>query len=341
MKRFFKYLAVLISLLTFIYFVGPKAPIPNLEGDIPVLTSNLEALEKEIKAMENEVKDIRPNNEAQIVWYDSTQKKKTPYSIVYLHGYSASQGEGDPIHKELAKRYACNLYLSRLYGHGITTEDAMIDMTPEKLLASARHALAVGQQLGEKVILMSCSTGSTLAIYMASQHPDDIHALINYSPNIEVADPKSFMLIGPWGLELTRLFLGGNHRSYEASEEAEKFWTNRYRIEAVIAMKALVNATMKKSVFEKVKQPLFLGYYYKDEEHQDQVVSVPHMLQMFDQINTPVKKKKRIAFATVGSHILASKYWSKDIEIVKKETFSFVEKVLGLTVRKKTEFVHE
>ena len=55
---------------------------------------------------------VKPNNEAKIIWADSNHQQ-TDYAIVYLHGFSASQMEGDPVHRNIAKQFHCNLY-SRL-----------------------------------------------------------------------------------------------------------------------------------------------------------------------------------------------------------------------------------
>ena len=44
---------------------------------------------------------LKPDNEARIVWADSS-RQKTAYAIVYLHGFSASLGEGDPTDTDIA-----------------------------------------------------------------------------------------------------------------------------------------------------------------------------------------------------------------------------------------------
>ena len=66
--------------------------------------------------------------------------------------------------------------------------------------------------------------------------------------------------------------------------------------------------------FQKVKQPVFMGYYYKDEEHQDKVVSVPAMLAMFDELGTPADKKQKMAFPNAGEHVIASHFTSGDLD---------------------------
>jgi hypothetical protein len=43
---------------------------------------------------------IKPDNEARVIWANDSLKNKTEYALVYLHGFTASQGEGDPVHRD-------------------------------------------------------------------------------------------------------------------------------------------------------------------------------------------------------------------------------------------------
>ncbi len=320
---------IIILLIAGAFFLGPSAPTPELTTELPQIAEDLRRLEEQINRQEQSIGNIKPDNQARIVWADGYTYEKSPYSLVYLHGFSASQGEGDPIHLEFARRYGCNTYLARLASHGLDEEEAMLDLTPENLLASAKEAVAIGQQIGERVIVMSTSTGGTLALYIASEHTE-FAGLICYSPNIDLFDKTSSLLVGPWGLQLARLVLGGKYNISDLSEEEQQYWTGKYRIEALVALKSLVNATMKEEVFEKVTSPLFLGYYYKDEIAQDSTVSIPRMLEMYEQLGTPDELKRKVAFPDVSGHVIASKYSSKDVESVRKATFEFAEEILKI-----------
>ena len=169
--------------------------------------------------------------------------------------------EADPIHFEFAKRYGYNMYLPRLAGHGIDDIESFKDLKPNQLVESAKEALAIGQLIGEKVIVMSCSTGSTLSIYLAATQPENIESMIMYSPNIDLYDPKSQMLLGPWGLPLAKWMGGGDYRSFTLPKGGEQYWTTKYRIEGVLALRDLMNQTMTDENFGKVTQPFYLGYY--------------------------------------------------------------------------------
>lgn len=329
MVKILKFFLAIIVILVLAFFLGPKVEKPDLGKQLPKMPSDLMALEQQIMQREAVTPNMKPDNEAQIIWYDSIPTK-TPFSIVYLHGWSASQEEGDPMHIETAKRYGCNLYLPRLSGHGLQEKEPMLTLTADKVIDSAKEAIAVAKQLGEKVILMATSTGGTLALHLAGGDPD-VAALLLYSPNVEIFDPNATLLSGPWGLQLAKLVKGGDYHEFDTDIDLKnKYWTTKYRLEALTHLQAMVDELMLPETFEKVNQPVFLGYYYKDAVHQDSVVSVPALLQMFEQLGTATNFKRKVAFPNVGDHVMTSYITSKDLESVKKETFQFLEEVLNL-----------
>lgn len=322
-KRILIGLLSIFGLLALIYVLGPKVASPNLDTSLPKLSMDLEELEEMIKKRETKNAKIKKDNESRIIWYDSIPKK-TEYSIVYLHGWSASQGEGDPVHLQTAKEFGCNLFLPRLAGHGLQEKEAMLNLTADDLITSAKEAIAIGKLIGNKVILMGTSTGGTLALHLASGNPE-IAALILYSPNIEIFDKSSKLLSKPWGLELAKKVKGSNYHSFVPDSELKaQYWTTEYRLEALTHLQALMDATMTSDTFNKIEQPVFLGYFYKNDSIQDQVVSVPAMLSMFDALGTQPSQKYKEAFPEVGDHVMASYITSKDVEAVQEATNAFL-----------------
>jgi len=320
---------ILLGLLVVGFLLGPKSPTPKLEVEIPMVPTNLLSLENFVNEQEASTANIRSDNEARIVWMDSLKYRKAPCSIVYLHGFSASQGEADPLHRELAEHCGCHLYLSRLPDHGLELgEESMLNVTPEKMLKGAAEALAIGEKLGEKVYIMSCSTGSTLGITLAAQHPESVDGLLCYSPNIAVHDTRAKHMTGPWGLQLLRLMFGGKHRTYETPEGGAQYATNRYRLEALLAMQSLVNHSMTPTTWEKITQPIFMGYWYKSDDECDKTVSIPAMKEAYEHFSTPENQKSIQAFPNVGAHIMASPHWSKDMESVRRETLAFGDRFI-------------
>ncbi len=225
-----KWLAGTLFFLAALYLVGPKPSTPVYDPTLPEIPSEALALEQYIRTQESK-HVLKKDNEARIIWNNDSAKQMTEYAVVYLHGFSASQEEGDPVHVNFAKQFGCNLYLARLADHGVDTTDALLYFTPDRFWASAKEALMIGKQLGKKVILVSTSTGGTVALKLAADFPNDVHALINLSPNIRINDPAAFLLNDPWGLQIARLVMGGKYYGTGIAPENERaqYWNGRYR----------------------------------------------------------------------------------------------------------------
>lgn len=319
---------VLVIGLSLAYMFGPKPDTPVLDPTPITNQIAIDELDALIAEKESKMESLKPDNEATIFWVNDSVVK-TEYAVVYLHGLSASRMEGNPVHYEFAKRYGMNMYLPRLQSHGIDIPDALGDLTPENYLQSAKDAIAIGKTIGERVIVMCCSTGGTLAFYLAAHDPE-IEAVIAYSPNIDIFDPNSHILTQPWGLQLTRLAFGGKNRSYEAPDEFKKYWQTSYRLEGLQTTRVLIDETMTTETFSKIKQPVFVGCYYKDEENQDMIVSVRAMRDMMNELGTDESQKVYVEFPDVEAHVITNPLRSKDVESVIGETFRFAEDVVGL-----------
>lgn len=330
--RFFKKVIAVLSIIILIYILGPSPSNPKYNLYLPQLPNTSIELENFI-AKQEKLHQLKPNNEARIVWNNDTTKAITEYAIVYIHGFSASQEEGNPVHRNIAKKFGCNLYLSRLAHHGIDTSEALVNMTAENLWESAKQAYAIGKKLGKKVILMSTSTGGTLSLKLAAEYPE-IAGLILYSPNIKINDPNAWLLNNSWGLQIARLVKGSAYNKIKIDNELYKnYWNDSYRLEATVQLEELLETTMKRNTFTKVKQPALALYYYKNEIEQDDVVDVDAIKDMMERITTPKPLKRSIALPNVGNHVLASPILSKDIASVEKETSKFLEEVVGMKVK--------
>ena len=324
-----KWLLLIPVVLIVAYLLGPSPSTPVYSSAMPAVPAEPAALENYIRQNESAHK-VKPDNEARIVWANDSLKNQTEYVLVYLHGFSASQGEGDPVHRDLAKKFGCNLYLSRLAEHGIDTTEPMVNLTSDNLWNSAKEAVAIGKQLGKKVILVGTSTGGTLALKLAADYPD-IYALILMSPNIAINDPTAWILNNPWGLQVARMVTGSKYLdSKDTNPNYRKYWTWHYRIEAAVNLEELVESTMKKETFEKVKQPVLTLYYYKDKIHQDSTVKVSAIKEMFDELGTPADKKREVAIPNAGNHVIGSWIRSHDVPSVEREAENFMTEVLGI-----------
>ena len=324
-----KWLWAIPVFLIGMYLSGPKPATPLYKTEIPVVPADATQLELYIKNNEAQHK-IKPDNEARIIWANDSLKQKTEYAIVYLHGFSASQAEGDPIHKNTAKEFGCNLYLSRMAEHGIDTVDALINLTADKYWESAKQALAIGKQLGKKVILMGTSTGGTSALQLAATYTNDVAALILMSPNIAINDPTAWLLNNHWGLQIVSLLKSNYITDKDNRPVNKQYWNWQYRVEAVVALEEMLETAMNKKTFEKVKQPVLLLYFYKDEQHQDSRVKVSAMLDMYNELGVADSLKRKQSIPDAGSHIIGSYIQAHDVEGVQKEIEKFIVTVLKI-----------
>ena len=95
-------------------------------------------------------------------------------------------------------------------------------------------------------------------------------------------------------------------------------------------MQKFLDLKMRKSTFKKINIPVFLGYYYKNDSIQDKVVSVPAMLEMFNQLGTPDSLKQKKAFPDIGDHVMTSSLSTSGYEEVVQETVTFFNQILDL-----------
>lgn len=335
-KRIWIVSGSIVLVLGITYLLGPRAEKPDFSSlRFRPANPDLNLLEDSIRRAESSL-PLRPDNEARIIW--AKPYARTRYCIVYLPGNGASQEEGDPIHEAIAHRYGCNLFLARPAEHGLVKEDPMLHIDAATWMQSALDAISVGRVIGDSVILMTCSTGSTLGLYVEASFPGLIAAHILLSPNIDMHDPRSSLLIRPWGLQLARLIMGSKYYGWESPPPATPYWYTRYRIEGLVTLKAMINAAMVPATFRQIHDPVFMAYYYKDAQHQDDVVSVPRMLEMYAQLGTPAALKREVALPDAGTHIIASDMFNTHLESLWIPLTAYCEQILKLAVADSTDW---
>jgi len=117
--------SVFILIFGALYLMGPRVETPELNMDIVKVPSDLNILKKWIDEKEDALGNVRPGNASRIIFNDSLPKK-TKYSVLYLHGFTASGMEGDPVHRDIAKALNANLFIPRLFGHGLDEDEPML-----------------------------------------------------------------------------------------------------------------------------------------------------------------------------------------------------------------------
>ncbi|TXE03424.1 alpha/beta hydrolase [Algoriphagus aquimarinus] len=319
--------------LAIVYMLGPKVQPQELTIEFPEVPTRLAELRSYVQQREDSVIGLKQGNEAYIVWADSLNKRKTPYSIVYIHGFGASPMEGDPVHRFLAAHFGANLFVTRLPDHGIRRENGMEYMSAQALANAAGEAYQIGKSLGDEVIVVGTSMGGALTLLLASQQPD-IKAVAVYSPAVRDYGEKLSAFFSPWMEKMMEMTMMKKKMIHQPREgEKAMYWSEDYHINAYESLAIVMYSNMNENTFKKIKQPLFLAYYYKDNETQDMVVSVPKMKEMFEQISTPAELKREKAFPNAGDHVIGSSITSGDWEGVLFSTIDFLENVVKIPAK--------
>ena len=308
------------AILVVAYLLGPRPATPTYSAMLPNLTDDLQQLEADVRHHEAAL-PLKPDVEARIVWADTT-RAVTDVAIVYLHGFSGTWHDGSPAIEEVARRTGANLYLARLHGHGLRVAEPLADYSPDSVYADAVHALAVGKRLGRKVVIIGTSTGCTLGLMLAARFPSDVTLVVNWSPNIALRHPLSFLSNNPWGLTLTRIVVGGDYRATKMQNpERAKYWYMKYRIEGIQQLQELLETSMTKETFTAIKQPVLTMCWYSNEAVQDSIVSVDAMRTMHEQLSS---QRKRFLPLDADAHEIGYAAESKAVQTVVNESVRWI-----------------
>ena len=180
--------------------------------------------------------------------------------------------------------------------------------------------------------MVSTSTVGSVALKLCGEFPD-IVANIMISPNIAINDKNAWLLNNRWGLQIAHLVIGQHKVADDTTAIYAQYWNNRYSTGALVQLEELLESTMKESTFIKVTQPSLMLYYFRDDDHQDDVVKVSAMKRMFLQLGTPDSLKRQVAIPNAENHVLASPIKSKDVQSVRKEVERFATEILKLQTR--------
>lgn len=271
---------VLVTLSALIIFFSSKKSDFVPPSEKKQITGNPEIY---LKKSESQFKDIRPDTEKKIIWANKN-KLKTEYSIVYIHGFSASRQETSPLCELVAEKMNANLFYTRLSGHGRGSAP-MGEVNTSDYIRDAIEAYEIGKLIGEKVIVIGMSTGGTLAIYLAMQEwTSEAMAYILISPNLGLASPVDQILTTPFSEKIIQ-FIVGNQFSWTPEDPLrQKYWTTSYPSVAIPRMMKLVKY-VRESNLEKISSPLLLIY-----SKSDNVVNPVLTEKAFHRIGSKVKK---------------------------------------------------
>ncbi|WP_420459630.1 alpha/beta hydrolase [Neolewinella sp.] len=321
--------AILLVIIIAAYFLGPRIDVPTYAETLPAVPRDLSALQRYVEDKEAK-HPTRPGNRARIVWYGNTPTV-TDYAFVYLHGFAGSYRDGYPVNVNVPEVFGSNVYLSRWAGHGLQAAAALQDFSPEAAWDDAREALAIGKRIGRRVVILSTSTGGTLAFKLAADFPDDVHALINMGPNVEDDQPGASLLMSPWGHELAMLASFGSNKTIKHEEPtAARYFDTIYPSRALVDLEILVQTTMADATFRKVQCPVLTLFYYRDAFDQDEHVEIDRYPEIHRLLATPQDQVRLDSLPTPGTHFVGSDIKSKDWMAAQRSIIAFCTEVLGM-----------
>ena len=322
LKRVLLSFISLLFLVAAFYYSGPTTAAPSYELSLPKVNTPLDAINDSLLHFDTDMK-AEPCAISTVDWYDSV--RQTEYVLLYLHGFSASQHEGDSVRFWTAKRLKANAYYPRIAGHGLEEEDSVryATFTATAAWEKAKKDFSLATTLGKKVIIMSCSTGTPLALKLAATYPNKVYALVNYSPNIRLHDPLAALVNGPWGLELLKWTSSQEFRDLSPREDriVEDCKHRSYCWESVIQMQWLLETTMIEPTFEAVKAPSLTMMWNESDEVRDRIVSVEKAQWMHQKLGSSVKQWTNCA---CKDHVILNYQTSEAAEYVFETTHAFI-----------------
>jgi hypothetical protein len=295
-----KALSGVIVVLLATFFLGPVndfgTDTPTPRQAAPTLLNELDPW---LAQSEASFKDLRAGTAKGVVWAEG-EKRKTAWSVVYIHGFSASRLETAPVADEVAKALGANVFYTRLTGHGLSGE-AMGQASAQDWMADTQEAIQIGQTLGDKVLVISCSTGSTLSTWLGTTpQAAKVNAFVFISPNFGLKNTMSELINGPWGKQIATA-VSGDTIAYEQTDPREKVaWTGAYPTKALFPMMALVKK-VRDSDLSAFKSPVLVLY-----SAADQTVDPDNIKQVFSQLGSTEKTIDAVIYSqSKGQHVLA------------------------------------
>jgi esterase/lipase len=290
----------LLALLTLAFALGPRNKFgPDQATNRASPPEALVALDAWLAQSEAAHPGLRPGTAKRITWHGATGER-TPWAVVYLHGFSASRLETAPLAQTIARQLGANLFETRFSGHGLDGA-ALGDARVQDWLADTLEAVEVGRRIGQRVLVLGVSTGATLATWLATRpQGEGVAAYAFVSPNYGPRDRRAFLVNGPWGRELA-LALEGETRGREPGDPAEALaWTHRYQTRAIFPMMALVQHVQAADA-KAFRAPVLVLY-----SRRDQTVDPEAIEGFFARIGSSRKALEEVTFSEArGQHVLA------------------------------------
>jgi alpha-beta hydrolase superfamily lysophospholipase len=234
-------LAVVLIAGAALWLLVPREPVDrNIEFDPSALPAP-SALPEYLASAEARFDDIRPGQGRQIVWAGE-EGERTAWSVLYVHGFSASPSEIRPVPERVADALGANLHFLRLRGHG-RGGAAMAEPVAGDWLEDMAEGLAIARSLGDRILVVSTSFGGTLTagVLLDAELADlreGITGAVLIAPNFRLRHPLAPLMELP-GARWIGPLLAGQERGFPVKNEGHAAnWTTRYPTVAAAPMAA-------------------------------------------------------------------------------------------------------
>ncbi len=295
----------LVAVGALIYWFGPREDVdlhPRFEP-----RKFGEGVQVYFESVESAFDDIVPGVEKRVIWQDGFKERRTPVSILYLHGFSATSEEIRPVPDRVADALGANLVYTRLQGHGRSGE-AMAEGTASGWMQDMAEGLAAARAVGDQVVVISTSTGGTLAAAAAMDDDlsRDLAGIVFISPNFGVNTPGAWIPGLPWERDWLPVLMGENRDVSGPDPEKNRYWSAIYPWEAVVPMTVLVDVVFALD-FSDAKVPAL--FWFSDD---DQVVRPDRTHKVAEAWGAPAV----VELVTMGpdddpsSHVVAGRLMS-------------------------------
>ena len=298
MKKFLKYTALIFASLAILFALGPR---PDTNAEITfnpsIITGSLDVY---LQDSESKVANLVEGAEKEIIWADPTAKSPTDISVIYIHGFSATKHETRPVTDKVAEVLDANIYYARLKGHGRDGE-GMAQADFQDWANDFAEAIAIGEKIGKKIIIISASTGSTLATWGLTK-PElskNVAGIVMISPNFELHGISTWLANIPWA-ETILPAVAGTQRSWKPlNKDHGKWWTTNYPSKAIFPMTSMLKV-LKNIDKSTITKPAFFIY-----APEDKVIMAQEVAKVASQWGGPTKILKIEETSDPYKHVIA------------------------------------
>lgn len=241
MRRLLFLLAALAAAAAGLWLAAPVDRLPRQSEITLAFPPDLPTamIDDWLRARETQFTDLTPGAEKTVVWAGEPGAR-TPFALVYLHGFSATRAEIEPVPQLVARALGANLFLTRLAGHG-RPGAALAQASTTDWALDLDEAVGLARRLGTRIVLVGTSTGGTLAA-LAALDPAlarDIAGIVMISPNFGLQADLAWMLDLPFGRHWLPAVMGAERSFEPQNPDHARYWTTRYPTEALFAMRAI------------------------------------------------------------------------------------------------------